>query len=82
MIDDQELIQRLTEIALGYLDYDDSHPDVGMGMHPGEAIKYAQRDIVCEAARWNSMEALGLDQTRFDSVQDRVYAAVRQARRR
>jgi hypothetical protein len=82
MIDDKQLIKLLAERAEGYLDYDDAHPDVGMGMGIWTAITYAEKDVVKEAARWNSMEALALDQARFDRVRERVKQAVNRARGR
>lgn len=36
--------------ALGYLAYDDAHPNVGMGMHYGTAVDHAIENAKEEAA--------------------------------
>lgn len=82
MISDQDLIEILTEKALAYLRGDDANPDIGWGMRYDEAIELAESDIVREAARWNSLEALALDKTKFDQIRIRVINAVSKARSR
>jgi hypothetical protein len=60
-MDDAELSTMWAERAKAILDYDDAHPDVGMGMFMDTALDIASQQILKEAARWNSMAALQLD---------------------
>lgn len=71
------LIKLLTEKAIGYLKYDDAHPDVGWGMMISTAVELAEKDTLTEAARWNSIEALRLD---FDAVREEVVTTVKMRR--
>lgn len=78
MISNHDLINLLASKALAHLEYDDDHPDVGMGMFVGTAVDLAEQDVLKEAARWNSLAALALD---FSSVRDDVVEVVRARRR-
>lgn len=80
MISDSDLVKLLTDKTLGYIWQDEANPDIGMGMPVILAIKSAEKDVVREAARWNSIEALSLDQARFAKVRDQVCDAVRRNR--
>jgi hypothetical protein len=71
------LITLIADKAIGYLEYDDAHPDVGMGMWIGTAVDLAEQDVLEEAARWNSIEALRLD---FSAVHNDVISVVRARR--
>lgn len=57
------LIELVANKALGYLSYDDAHPNVGWGMSIKTAIELAEKETLAEAARWNSIEALRLNFT-------------------
>lgn len=46
------LIDLIVKKALGYLHYDDQHPDVGMGMSIDTAIRYAKDSILEESKIW------------------------------
>lgn len=73
-MNDQEIARLLTEYALGFLRYDDDHPDVGMGMSIDTALDLAEKQLTAEAARWNSMAALALDFTRARVIAfDKIY---------
>ena len=74
-----QLITLIADKAMGYLEYDDAHPDVGMGMWIGTAVDLAEQAVLKEAARWNSIEALRLD---FSAVHDDVVRIVRERRNR
>lgn len=70
---DADLVKLLADRAVAFLDYDDDHPDVGMGMSYDTAIELAEKDVYKEAARWNSIEALKLDFPRYrDTVKANV----------
>ncbi len=72
-----DLINLVADKAIAHLEYDDEHPDVGMGMFVGTAVDLAEEDVLREAARWNSIEALRLD---FKSIRDDVIEVVRARR--
>lgn len=76
-MDKESLIKLVANKAMGYLEYDDDHPNVGMGMFVGHAVELAEQDVLEEAARWNSLAALALN---FDSIRDDVVALVRSKR--
>ena len=78
MIDRKDLIELLARKAIAHLEYDDDHPNVGMGMWIGTAVDLAQNDVMEEAARWNSIAALALN---FDEVREDVIEVVRARRR-
>ena len=78
MISNKDLIELLAKKAIAHLEYDDEHPDVGMGMFVGTAVTLAEQDVLEEAARWNSLASLALD---FKSVRDDVIEVVRARRR-
>lgn len=80
MLAKEELAQLLAEKALGYLEYDDAHPDVGMGMFTSTAIEYAKDDIVQEAARWNALAALTVKFT--DDIINHATEIIAKKRRR
>ena len=73
----EQLIDLLVDKAIAHLKYDDAHPDVGMGMFTRTAVDLAEQDVLVEAARWNSLEALRLN---FEDVREQVYVKVRQER--
>lgn len=75
----EDLIQLIAEKACGYLAHDAANPDVGFGMGYGEAIDYAEKDILQEAARWNSIAALQLEFT--DNMRKSAYALIYEMRR-
>lgn len=73
-MEDLSLIKLIAEKAIAHLAYDDAHPDVGWGMTIHTAVELAEKDILVEAARWNSIEALRLDCSRVrDAVFKEVY---------
>ena len=80
MITEEKLIELIVDRAIGYLEYDDAHPDVGMGMFVSTAIDYAEKDILEEAARWNSLAALKLNFT--DDIRATAALIIREKRRR
>lgn len=59
----EALVELLREKAQGYINYDNAYPDVGMGLGYMVAIDMAQEAVLKEAARWNSLAALGLQFT-------------------
>ena len=65
--------QWIIDAALGYLRYDDAHPNVGMGMHYGTAVDLAIDDAAVEARTFDG--TLG----EFD--REAIYEAVRKARK-
>lgn len=75
----EQLIQHAAKIATAHLAYDDANPDVEWGMPISEAIELAERDILAEAARWNSLAAIALD---FKDIRPEVIREVTQWRRR
>lgn len=79
-MEEPELIELVVKKAIGYLEYDDVNPDVGMGMLISTAIDYAQEDILEEAARWNSLAALKLNFT--NDIRAVAAAAIKEKRRR
>jgi hypothetical protein len=78
MIERTKLIELVADKALGYLAYDDAHPNVGMGMFTGTAVDLAEQSVLEEAARWNSLAALALD---FKDIRDDVIEVVKARRR-
>lgn len=80
MISKEQIVELMVDKAIAYLDYDDAHPDVGMGMFTSTAIDYAEKDIVEEAARWNSLAALSLNFT--NEMREQATIAIKQRRRR
>ena len=78
MISNEDLINLVAKHAIAHLEYDDDHPNVGMGMFIGTAVTLAEQDVMEEAARWNSIAALSLD---FKSIRDDVIEVVRARRR-
>jgi uncharacterized protein (DUF1786 family) len=80
MITEEKLIELIVDKAIGYLEYDDEHPDVGMGMFVSTAMDYAEKDILEEAARWNSLAALKLNFT--DDIRATAALIIREKRRR
>ncbi len=77
MISKEDLTNLVANKALAYLRYDDAHPDVGMGMWVGTAVDLAEKDVLAEAARWNSLAALALD---FKDIRDDVVEVVKARR--
>lgn len=74
----ERLIKLVADNALAHLRYDDRHPDVGWGMAPSKAIELAEKDVLTEAARWNSFAALSLD---FDDIRMEVLNIVVEERK-
>ncbi len=72
------LVDIIFKKAMAQLQYDDAYPDVGMGMSYTEAIELACKETFAEAARWNSIEALGLQFT--DELKSDVWYRLRGAR--
>lgn len=72
-----QLIQLVVDKAVAHLEWDDAHPDVGMGMFISTAVSLAEQSVLKEAARWNSIEALRLD---FDRIREVVTTEVRKKR--
>lgn len=75
MIEFEALVEILREKAQGYINYDNAYPDVGMGLGYDTAIDMAQEAVYKEAARWNSIEALGLQFT--PELRKEVYRRLR-----
>ena len=73
MIERDALIELIAEYAVGHLNHDDEHPDIGWAMSNAMAIELAEKDVIQEAARWNSLAALALD---FEDVRYEVSALV------
>ena len=73
------MIRHVAKVAAAHLAYDDANPDVGWGMSISTAIELAERDILAEAARWNSLEAISLD---FNDIRPDVIKEVIRMRRR
>ena len=69
----ERLIKLVADNALAHLRYDARNPDVGMGMLPQTAVELAEKDILEEAARWNSLAALSLN---FEDIRDDVLLTV------
>lgn len=68
----EDLVKLVAKKACDHLEYDDAHPDVGLGMSVYYAIKLAEDDIRVEAARWNSFAALKLefdDETKTKAIE-------------
>ncbi len=76
-MDRDQLIDLLVNKSIGYLEYDDANPNVGMGMWISDAVSLAEKDVLQEAQRWNSQAALLLN---FDSVRKTVVEKVRAKR--
>lgn len=77
-MNETDLINLIARKACAILEYDDAFPDVGMGMFWGDAIKQAEHEVLEEAARWNSVEALRLTFT--DDMRKKVEAKLRTLR--
>jgi uncharacterized protein (DUF1786 family) len=68
-MEQEQLIKLVVSKAIGYLEYDDAHPDVGMGMWVDTAVDLAEKSVFKEAARWNSLQALALN---FEDIREEV----------
>ena len=74
----ERLIKLVADNALAHLRYDARNPDVGMGMLPRTAVELAEKDVLAEAARWNSLAALSLN---FDDIRNDVMLEVSKERK-
>jgi uncharacterized protein (DUF1786 family) len=81
MITDEKLIELVVNWALGALEYDDVHTDVGMGMSYDTAIKMAEESVYRESVTWNSSDSPYLH-SRFNNIRDEVKRRVREQRKR
>lgn len=72
-----QLIELVVDHAMAHLRDDDMNPDVGMGMSLLSAINKAEKSVLQEAARWNSLAALALN---FDDIRIDVHAILRKRR--
>lgn len=52
ILTEKEIVDMLVGKAIDFLEYDDDHPDVGMGMFAGTAIDLAATALREEAQRW------------------------------
>jgi hypothetical protein len=52
ILTEKEIVDMLVDKAIGFLEYDDDHPDVGMGMFVVSAIDLAAKEVREEAQRW------------------------------
>ena len=77
MISRDELIKLIVEYAMEYIEKDYTSPDVGWGMPSMTAIELAEKKVLLESARWNSLAALSLD---FDEIRAEVMNEVTSAR--
>jgi hypothetical protein len=73
----EQLIELVVERAMAYLRDDDRNPDVGLGMSLLSAIDKAEKNVLQEAARWNSLAALSLN---FNDVRIDVHTILRTRR--
>ena len=76
-MDRDQLIDLVVDHAMAYLRDDDRNPDVGIGMGLLSAIDLAEKSVLQEAARWNSLAALGLN---FDDIRIDVHTILRNRR--
>lgn len=74
----ERLIKLVADYALAHLRENDRSPTIGWGMDPSEAIELAEKDVLEEAARWNSLVALSLN---FDNIRIEVLNIVVEERK-
>ena len=73
---DDLIIDMLFEEAIGYLEYDDANPDVGMGMFHRTALQHAEKDVSLAATRWRRNIHI------TDAIREQVLERISEARRR
>lgn len=76
-MDREQLIELVVGRAMAILQYEDRNPNVGIGMSLLTAIDEAEKSVLQEAARWNSLAALSLN---FDDVRIDVHTILRKRR--
>lgn len=76
IVNRESLIRLIVEHAISHLEYDDAHPDVGMGMIARTAFELACEDVINESKRWDRIITID-----FKNIEDECIELIRQRRR-